>query len=45
MDHAEGGLHHGLAHTACAIIAANRHDVTCQSLEMVHPYPQVMTMY
>jgi len=25
-DHEEGGIHHGLAHTACAIIAGNRHD-------------------
>jgi hypothetical protein len=25
-DHAEGGLHYGLAHTACAIVAGNRHD-------------------
>lgn len=25
-DHAEGGLHHGLAHIACAIIAGNRHN-------------------
>ena len=27
-DHADGdsGLHHGLAHTACAIVAGNRHD-------------------
>jgi len=25
-DHEEGGIHHGLAHTACAVIAANRPD-------------------
>lgn len=25
-DQAEGGLHYGLAHNACAIIADNRHD-------------------
>ncbi len=25
-DHADGGLHYGLAHTACAIIADNRFD-------------------
>lgn len=25
-DHAEGGIHHGLAHNACSIIADNRTD-------------------
>ena len=26
LDHELGGIHHGLAHTACAIVAGNRHD-------------------
>lgn len=26
LDHELGGIHHGLAHTACALVAGNRHD-------------------
>jgi hypothetical protein len=37
-DHAEGGLHHGLSHTACAIIAGN------QNPEMVRRYLRKMTI-
>ena len=26
LDHEEGGIHHGLLHTTCAIISGNRYD-------------------